>query len=208
MHLTHCQTNVITIDGLGTAKRSKAFHNHAYKNLGDIGCEDHITGMKQLAKKYPYMDLTRVGIYGHSAGGYDAAHALLIRPDFYKVGVASAGNHDHQMAKAWWPELWMGYPVGEHYIQQSNITLAKNLKGKLLLVHGDMYNNVNPASSLKLAGELIKHNKDFELVIIPNRRHSLVTHPYFTRKRWDFFVKHLMGVEPPHAYFIKTYAYK
>ena len=191
---------VITVDGLGTANRSKAFHDFSYRNLGDIGAPDHITAMRQLAEKYPYLDLDRVGIYGHSAGGYDAAHALLTHPEFYKVAVASAGNHDHQMAKAWWPEHWMGLPVGKHYVEQSNLTLAKNLQGKLLLVHGDMDNNVNPASSLRLAGELIKANKDFDLLLIPNRDHNLGGHNYFTRKRWDYFVRHLLGVEPPREY--------
>jgi len=191
---------VITIDGLGTAHRSKAFHDFSYKNLGDIGAPDHIAAMKQLAEKYPYMDIERVGIYGHSAGGYDAAHALLTHPEFYDVGVASAGNHDHQMAKAWWPEHWMGLPVAEHYIKQSNLTLAKNLQGRLLLIHGDMDNNVNPASTLRFAGELIKANKDFDLIIIPNRDHNLGSHTYVTRKRWDYFVRHLLGVDPPREY--------
>ncbi|MCK5146110.1 DPP IV N-terminal domain-containing protein [bacterium] len=191
---------VITVDGLGTANRSKAFHDFSYRNLGDIGADDHIAAFRQLAEKYPYIDLDHVGIYGHSAGGYDAAHALLIRPDFYDVAVASAGNHDHQMAKAWWPEHWMGFPVDSHYVAQSNLYLAKNLTGKLLLVHGDMDNNVNPASSLRLAGELIKANKDFDLLMIPNRNHGLGGHNYFTRKRWDYFVRYLLGVEPPKEY--------
>ena len=195
---------VVTIDGLGTAKRSKAFHDFSYENLGDIGAEDHIFGLRQLAEKHPYLDLDRVGIYGHSAGGYDAAHALLAHPDFYKVAVSSAGNHDHGMAKAWWPEQYMGMP-GKHYKEQSNLSLAKNLKGKLLLVHGDMDNNVNPASSLRLAAELINENKDFELLQIPNRGHSLAGHPYFIRKRWDWFVEHLMGKTPPVNYKISPY---
>jgi len=195
---------VIAIDGLGMAWRSKAFHDYSYKNLGDIGAEDHIGGIKQLAESRPWMDTSRVGIYGHSAGGYDAARALLKHPEFYKVGVSSAGNHDHRIAKAWWPEQYMGLP-GKHYDEQSNFNLAKNLKGKLLLVHGDMDNNVNTASSLRLAAELVKHNKDFELLIIPNRNHGLADHPYFIRKRWDWFVRHLMGQEPPKEYEIKTY---
>ena len=188
---------VMTIDGLGTAWRSKKFHDYSYRNLGDIGAPDHIGGLKQLAKKYPYLDISRVGIYGHSAGGYDAAHALLAHPEFYKVGVASAGNHDIRMSKAWWPEQYQGMP-GPHYSEQSNLTLAKNLQGHLLLATGDMDNNVNPANTLRLAAELVKANKDFELVIIPNKDHGGVYyHPYFMRKRWDFFVKHLMGVTPP-----------
>ena len=195
---------VVAIDGLGSAGRSKEFHNFSYKNLGDIGAQDHIVGIRQLAERCPYMDLSRVGIYGHSAGGYDAAHALFTHPEFYKVAVSSAGNHDHRMAKAWWPELWMGFPVGEHYDQQSNLTLAKNLQGKLLLVHGDMDNNVNPACTLRLAGELIKANKDFDLLIIPNQDHNLESHLYFIRKRWDYFVRHLLEAEPPKEYQISV----
>jgi dipeptidyl-peptidase 4 len=198
---------VVTVDGLGTANRSKAFHHYSYKNLGDIGALDHIAAIKQLAEKYPYMDISRVGIYGHSAGGYDTAHALLTHPEFYKVGVSSAGNHDHQMAKAWWPEHYMGYPVGKHYVEQSNLTLAKNLKGKLLLIHGDMDNNVNPASTLRFTAALVKADRDFDLVIIPNRSHGLSDHPYYLRKLWDYFTEHLLGVEPP-KYTIKTYENK
>ncbi|MCG6187324.1 S9 family peptidase [Maribellus maritimus] len=195
---------IVTIDGLGTAWRSKAFHDFSYKNLGDIGAEDHIAGLKQLAETRPWMDLNRVGIYGHSAGGYDAAHTLLTHPEFYKVAVSSAGNHDHRIAKAWWPEQYMGMP-GKHYDEQSNFNLAGKLEGKLLLIHGDMDNNVNTASSLRMAAELIKHNKDFELLIIPNKNHGLADHPYFIRKRWDYFIKNLAGEKPPEEYEIKTY---
>ena len=148
--------------------------------------------------------MDRVGIYGHSAGGYDAAHALLTHPEFYSVAVSSAGNHDHGMAKAWWPEQYMGMP-GKHYQEQSNLTLAKNLKGKLLLMHGDMDNNVNPASSQRFAAELIKANKDFELVLIPNKNHGMSDHPYFIRKRWDWFVTHLLGETPPKEFNISSY---
>ena len=195
---------VVTIDGLGTAWRSKEFHDFSYENLGDIGAEDHIAAIKQLADRYAYIDDTRVGIYGHSAGGYDAAHAILTHPEFYSVAVSSAGNHDHGMAKAWWPEQYMGMP-GEHYKKQSNLSLAKNLKGHLLLVHGDMDNNVNPASSMRLAAEFVKHNKDFELLLIPNRNHSLYDHPYFIRKRWDYFVTHLLNEEAPKEYKVKSH---
>jgi dipeptidyl-peptidase 4 len=194
---------VVTVDGLGTAQRSKEFHDFSYKNLGDIGAPDHIAAFKQLAKKYCYFDLSRVGIYGLSAGGYDAAHALLTQPEFYKVAVSVSGNHDHQMAKAWWPELYMGFPVDKHYVAQSNLTLAKNLKGKLFLICGDMDNNVNPASTLRFASELIKADKDFDLLIMPNEKHWFGNNPYFVRRRWDYFVKHLLGVDPPH-YKIET----
>ena len=189
---------IITVDGRGTAQRSKVFHDFSYRNLGR-GCEDHIPAIQQLAEKYSYMDTDRVGIYGHSAGGYDTARALLQWPDFYKVGVSSAGNHDHRMAKAWWPEQYMGYPVGEFYEEQSNITNAGNLEGKLLLVHGAMDDNVNPASTLRLVDALIKNNKNFDLIVIPPSRHGFRGEysDYFTRKKWDYFVKHLHGVDPP-----------
>ena len=193
---------VITIDGMGTAMRSKAFHNVSYKNLGDSGLEDHILGIKQLAKRYSYMDLNRVGIYGHSAGGYDSTHAMLTHPEFYKVAVSSSGCHDNRSDKVWWNELWMGYPVGDHYRQQANPSLAKNLKGKLLLVHGDLDDNVHPAATLQLVDALIKANKDFDLLIMPNKHHNLGS-GYFVRKRWDYFVKHLLGVNPPKEYKIK-----
>ncbi len=188
---------VITVDGRGTAKRSKTFHDFSYRNLGR-GCEDHIPAIQQLAEKYPYIDIDRVGIYGHSAGGYDTVRAMLQWPDFYKVGVSSAGNHDHRMAKAWWPEQYMGYPMGEFYEEQSNITSAGKLEGKLLLVHGAMDDNVNPASTIRLVDALIKNNKDFDLIIVPPNRHGYrgVYSDYVTRKRWDYFVKHLHGVDP------------
>jgi dipeptidyl aminopeptidase/acylaminoacyl peptidase len=190
----------VFIDGMGTWNRSKAFQDHSYKNLGDGGVEDHIAALKQLAARYPYMDLTRVGIWGHSAGGYDSTHALLKHADFYKVAVSSAGNHDHRMDKASWNERWMGTPVDKHYIEQSNYTLAEQLKGKLLLAHGDVDENVPIAATLKLVDALIAANKDFDLIILPNRNHGFSNDPYFVRRRWDFFVKHLLGVAPPEGY--------
>lgn len=196
---------VVTVDGLGTAMRSKAFHDYSYRNLGDIGAEDHIKAIKTLAVQGGYMDTTRVGIYGHSAGGYDAAHAMLTHPEFYKVAISSAGNHDNRIAKAWWDEQYQGLP-GPHYDEQSNFNLAGNLQGKLLLVHGDMDNNVNPAATLRLAGELIKHNRDFDMLIIPNKNHGSVFEvPFFLRKRWDYFVVNLMGKQAPNNYEIKSY---
>lgn len=194
---------VVTIDGMGTAMRSKAFHDMSWKNLGDIGAPDHIAFIKQLARVHSFVDSTRVGIYGHSAGGYDAAHALLAHPDFYSVGVSSAGNHDHRMSKAWWPEQYMGLP-GKHFDEQSNLNLAQNLKGKLLLVHGDMDQNVNPANSLRLGAMFQKYNKDYDLLIIPNHDHDLYNNLYFTRKRWDYFVQHLLGVTPPREFQIEV----
>lgn len=199
--LTQLDFVLINIDGMGSAYRSKEFHDVSYKNLGDIGGPDKIAAMKTLAKKYPWMDISRVGIFGHSAGGYDAAHALLAYPEFYKVGVATAGNHDHRSAKAWWPELYMGYPAGKEYDEQSNYTIAGNLVGKLLLVHGDMDQNVNPTASIRFASELIKANKDFEIILLPNKDHSQAYYDkYLIRKRWDFFVKHLHEQIPPKEY--------
>lgn len=204
MPLSQLDFVLVNIDGMGSAFRSKAFHDVSYKNLGDIGAPDKMIAIKTLAKQYSWMDTTRVGIFGHSAGGYDAAHALLAYGDFYKVGVAVAGNHDHRAAKAWWPELYMGYPAGKHYDEQSNYNLAANLKGHLLLVHGDQDQNVNPTASMRLAAELIKANKDFELLLIPNKDHGQVYYDkYLIRKRWDFFVKHLHGIDPPQTYKIK-----
>lgn len=188
---------VIEVDGFGTGDRNREFQDFNYKNLGDIGAPDHIKAIKKLAQNYTYLDLSRIGILGHSAGGYDVVRALCLYPDFYKVGVAVSGNHDHRISKAWWSELIMGYPVGKNYKEQSNLTSAKNLKGKLLLMHGELDNNVNPTSTLRLAGELIKANKDFEMVIIPNQGHGILLHPYALKKAWDFFVRHLLGVTPP-----------
>lgn len=213
---------VIKVDGLGTAMRSKKFHDFSYHNLGDIGSPDHIAAIKQLARKYHFMDTTRVGIFGYSAGGYDAVHAMLIHPEFYKVAVAGSGNMDQRMAKAWWPEQYMGMPYGfneklmpakerwpqpfkgnphDYYINQSNITLANHLQGKLLMCCGDMDNNVNPDCTLRMADQLIKDNKDFQLLIFPNMNHAkLWGNLYFIRKRMDFFVKNLWGIEPPREF--------
>jgi dipeptidyl-peptidase-4 len=196
---------VINIDGLGTAWRSKEFHNYSYLNLADGGIPDHIAGFKQLAEKYPYMDLDRIGVFGFSAGGYDSAHAIFAHPDFYKVAVAASGNYDHRMDKAWWNELWMDFPVRKHYIEQSCLTIAHQLQGKLFLAHGELDENVNPYNTIRLVDVLIKANKDFDLLIVPNEDHYLDDNPYFVRKRWDFFVKHLLGVEPPQGYVVKEF---
>jgi dipeptidyl-peptidase-4 len=188
---------VVVVDGLGSSGRSKAFHNYSYKNLGG-NLEDHVLAIKQLGRQYPWIDTTRVGIFGHSAGGYDAAHALLAYPDFYKVAVASSGDHDHRMEKAWWPEMYMGWPVDSAYHLQSNITMAGNLKGKLLLVHGGIDENVNPSATFKMAEALIKADKEFDMLILPSQRHGYKgAHlKYFTKTRWNYFVKNLRGVEP------------
>lgn len=194
---------VVMIDGLGMPARSRAYHDVTYRDLGDGGIEDHIVALRQLKDRYPYLDLDRVGIFGHSAGGYASAHAILTFPDFYKVCVSSAGNHDHRLDKASWVERYMGLPVEDHYRQQANQTLAANLKGKLLLIHGEMDENVHPASTLVAVDALIKENKDFDLLIIPNQPHSSDHNPYFVRRRWDYFVRHLRGEEPPVGYAIQ-----
>lgn len=194
---------VVNIDGRGSAYRSKAFHDVSYARLG-YGLVDHVYVIKKLAEKYSYIDAHRVGIYGHSAGGYDATRALLLFPDFYKVGVSSAADHDHRMEKVWWPELYQGFPVDSQYHNQSNVTNASKLKGNLMIVTGDLDNNVNPSATYKLAAELVKANKDFELIILPNNNHdTCYWNKYFLRKRWDFFVKHLLSEEHPKEYEIE-----
>ena len=188
---------VMAVDGRGSAGRSKAFHNFSYKNLGG-GLEDHIHAMRQLADRFPWIDTTLVGIFGHSAGGYDAGRAVLKYPDFYKVAVASSADHDHRMEKAWWPEMYMGWPVDSAYHLQSNITNAGNLKGKLLLVHGGIDENVNPSATFKLAEALVKADKQFDMLIFPSQRHGYHGwhSKYFTKMRWNFFVEHLLGEQP------------
>ncbi|WP_192350221.1 DPP IV N-terminal domain-containing protein [Algoriphagus sp. Y33] len=195
---------VVTVDGLGTSGRGKAFNDVSYRNLGD-GTTDHVLAIKELAAKNKFMNVDKVGIFGHSAGGYDAGRAMLLHPDFYKVGVASAGDHDHRMEKAWWPEMYMGYPVGDFYHEQSNVTNASNLKGHLLLAHGGIDENVNPSATFKFAEALINAGKDFDLFIWPSRNHNFgrTDGDYFTKKRWDYFIEHLMGEKPLRHYQIQ-----
>ncbi|MCB1126710.1 MAG: DPP IV N-terminal domain-containing protein, partial [Verrucomicrobiae bacterium] len=157
---------VVQIDGMGTSYRSKAFHDVCWKNLGDAGFPDRIAWIKAAAAKYPEMDLSRVGIYGGSAGGQNALGGLLTHGDFYHVGVADCGCHDNRMDKVWWNELWMGWPVGDHYAEQSNVTLAHQLQGKLMLVVGELDRNVDPSSTLQVVNALIAADKDFDLVIM------------------------------------------
>ena len=188
---------VMQVDGLGTSGRSKEFQDHSYKNMGN-NLEDHVLAIKYLGKKYDWIDTERVGIFGHSAGGYDTGRALTAFPNIYKVGVASSGDHDFRMEKAWWPEMYQGWPVDETYETFSNISNAKNLKGKLLLVHGGLDDNVNPSATFKFAEALVKADKEFDLLIIPSQRHGYVGQykDYFTKKRWNYFVEHLLGEEP------------
>jgi dipeptidyl aminopeptidase/acylaminoacyl peptidase len=187
---------VVKIDGMGTSNRSKAFHDVCWKNIKDAGFPDRILWIKAAAAKYPYMDTTRVGIYGTSAGGQNAAGALLFHPEFYRVGVASCGCHDNRMDKMWWNEQWMGWPVGREYAESSNVENAWRLKGELLLINGEMDNNVDPSSTVQLVNALIKANKEFDYVLLPGARHTSGG-VYGERKRRDFFVKYLLGMEPP-----------
>ncbi len=187
---------VVQCDGMGTRNRGKSFHDVCWKNLGDAGFPDRILWMKALAAKYPYVDLTRVGVYGTSAGGQSSTGALLFHPEFYKVAVSSCGCHDNRMDKYWWNEQWMGYPVGPHYAQQSNITNAKNLQGRLLLMVGELDTNVPPESTLRLVDALIKAEKEFDFLILPGQGHGSGG-AFGERKRRDFFVRWLLGLEPP-----------
>lgn len=188
---------VMMVDGLGTGMRSKEFHNHSYKRMG-YNLEDHVRAIRQLSKQYAWIDTTRVGIFGHSAGGYDAGHAMVQYPDFYKVAVASSADHDFRMEKAWWPEMYMGWPVDSTYHLQSTITMAGNLKGKLLITHGGIDENVNPSATFKLAEMLIRADKQFDMLILPSQKHGYTGQHqyYFTKRRWNYFVEHLLGAKP------------
>ena len=187
---------IVQIDGMGTSNRGKAFHDVCYKNLKDAGFPDRIRWIKTAAEKYPYMDTTRVGIFGGSAGGQNAMGAMLFHPEFYDAAVASCGCHDNRMDKMWWNEQWMGYPVGPHYAESSNVENACRLKGQLLLIVGENDDNVDPASTMQVADALIKAGKDFELVVLPGTGHTLGG-KYGERKRRDFFVRTLLNMNPP-----------
>jgi dipeptidyl aminopeptidase/acylaminoacyl peptidase len=188
---------VVQIDGMGTANRSKAFHDVCWKNLKDGGFLDRILWHKAAAAKYPWYDVTRVGIYGTSAGAQNAAAAVLFHPEFYKAAVANSGCHDNRMDKASWNEQWMGYPVGPQYSECSNIDNAGKLQGHLFLIVGGMDENVPPESTFRFADALIQANKDFELLVVPGGGHGSGG-SYGQRRLQDFFVRHLQGVEPPN----------
>jgi dipeptidyl aminopeptidase/acylaminoacyl peptidase len=189
---------VVQIDGMGTNNRGKAFHDVCWKNVADAGFPDRILWMQALAKKMPQADISRVGIYGTSAGGQSSTGGVLFHPEFYKVAVSACGCHDNRIDKQWWNEQWMGYPVGPHYAAQSNITNASNLKGHLLLIVGEQDRNVPPETTFRLADALIKSQKEFDFVVIPGADHT-DGGPYGERKRRDFFVRWLHGVEPPRS---------
>ncbi len=196
---------VVAIDAMGTPMRSRSFHEAYYGNMGDNGLPDQITGMEQLAERHSWIDIDKVGIYGHSGGGFASTDAILRYPDFFKVAVSGAGNHDNRNYEDDWGEKWQGlleeYPDGTtNYDNQANQNLAGNLKGKLLLAHGTMDTNVPYYNTLLVVNELIANNKDFDLILFPNRGHGFGNEPYMMRSRWDYFVKHLRGAEPPKEF--------
>ena len=187
---------VVELDGMGTANRSKAFHDVCWHNIADAGFPDRILWMKALAQQYPFADTSRVGLYGTSAGGQNALGGLLFHPEWYKAAVASCGCHDNRIDKQWWNEQWMGYPVGPWYAEQSNVTNAYKLHGALMLMVGEADNNVPPESTYRVADALIKANKTFDFITFPGRDHG-DGGAYGDMKRKDFFVQHLLGVQPP-----------
>jgi dipeptidyl aminopeptidase/acylaminoacyl peptidase len=189
---------VIVIDGTCNPGRSKDFHDVCYGNMGDNTLEDQISGIRQLAEKYPYIDVDRVGIWGHSGGGFATAAAMFRYPEFYKVGISESGNHDNRNYEDDWGERYIGLLQGDNYEEQANQNFAENLEGKLLLAHGGLDDNVPPYNTYLVVDALIKANKDFDMIVFPNARHGFGRDSeYMMRRRWDYFVEHLQGVQPP-----------
>jgi len=198
---------VFVIDALGTPARDKTFHDAYYGNMRDNGIPDHIAAMRQLAQRYPQMDLDRVGIFGHSGGGFSSTDALFSHPDFFKVAVSSAGNHDNRSYDFTWGEKYHGLLEkkpggGDSFDTQANQNIAHQLEGKLLLMYGTLDDNVHPNANHMVIDALIEANKDFDLVVLPNRNHGFANEPYVIRRTWDYFVRHLKGMEPPRQYSI------
>ena len=205
---------VVAVDAMGTPMRSKSFHDAYYGNMGDNGLPDNITAIKQLAEKYKGMDIERVGIWGHSGGGFASTRAVFAYPEFYDVAVSGAGNHDNRNYEADWGEKWQGLlqkgniegkaDGTTNYDNQANQLIAKDLKGKLLITHGSMDNNVPPSNTMLVVEALINANKDFDMILYPNKRHGYgnMTN-YMTRKRWDYFVTHLLDAKPAKGFKIK-----
>jgi dipeptidyl aminopeptidase/acylaminoacyl peptidase len=196
---------VVAIDNMGTEFRSKSFGDAYYGNMGDNGLPDQVAGMRELARRYRFIDIDRAGIWGHSGGGFAAADAMFRYPDFFKVGISESGNHDNRNYEDDWGERFQGLlrrtPQGDNYDSQANQLVAGNLKGKLLLTHGGMDDNVPPSNTYLVVDALIKANKDFDLIIFPNQAHGYgEDSDYMMRRRWDYFVKHLLGAEPPLEY--------
>ncbi len=192
---------VSQMDGMGTSNRSKIFQNTAWKNLGDSGFPDRILWHKSVAAKYPWYDISRVGIYGGSAGGQNSLGGLLFHPEFYTAAVSYAGCHDNRMDKIWWNEQWMGWPIGQQYSESSNVDNAWRLRGDLLLIVGELDTNVDPSSTMQVVHQLMKHNKAFDLLVVPGADHPAARgdqySAYGDHKREDFFVQHLYGITPP-----------
>jgi len=197
---------VVQIEGMGNPLRSKRFHDFYFGKMEDNTLPDQVAGMKELAAKYPWIDIDRAGIYGHSGGGYAAADAMFRYPDFFKVGISESGNHDNREYEDDWGERYQGLLVKNpdgttNYDAQANQNFAKNLKGHLLLAHGTMDDNVPPYNTLLVVDALIKANKDFDLLLLPNQHHGYGAESlYMTRRRWDYFVRYLLGATPPHEY--------
>lgn len=189
---------VVMVDGRGTTGRSRTFHDFSYRNLGNVFI-DHVTMIKQMAAKYPWMDIHRVGIYGTSAGGYGSAHAFLQFPNFYQVCVSTSGDHNALLDKATWNEKYQGYPVGKSYAKQASEKLVNRLKGHLLLIHGDIDPNVNPVETMRLVDTLMTASKPFDMLFVSNMDHgdSGPHKLYVTLRRWNYFVRYLRGVKPP-----------
>jgi dienelactone hydrolase len=205
---------VVAIDGMGTPWRSKAFHDAWYGNMGDNTLPDQVAGIKQLGQRYPWIDLDRVGIWGHSGGGDATADAMFRYPDFFKVGWSESGNHDNRDYEDDWAEKWQGLLAtnkdgSTNYDSQANQLIAKNLKGKLMLVHGTIDDNVPPYNTLLVVDALIKANKDFDMLLLPNQHHGYAADtPYVTRRRWDYFVRNLAGDTPPKEYALKPWPWR
>jgi dipeptidyl aminopeptidase/acylaminoacyl peptidase len=196
---------VVAIDGMGTEWRSKSFGDFYYGNMADNTLPDQIAGMRELARRYPFIDIEHAGIWGHSGGGFATAAAMFRYPEFFKVGVSQAGNHDNRVYEDDWGERFQGLlsasDTGDNYESQANQLVAGNLRGKLLLAHGGIDSNVPPYNTYLVVDALVKANKDFDLIVFPHQRHGFgVDNNYMMRRRWDYFVKHLMGAEPPAEY--------
>ena len=199
---------VVQVDAMGTPGRSKAFHDSYYGNMTDNGIPDQIATIKQLAARYPEMDLDRVGIFGHSGGGFSSTDAILSYPEFFKVAVSSAGNHDNRSYDFTWGEKYQGLmkklsDSTDSFDSQSNWRKAKNLRGRLLLAYGTLDDNVHPVATQLVIDEMIKANRDFDLIVMPNRNHGFAADPYMIRRTWDYFVRNLMGATPPEQYLLK-----
>ncbi len=192
---------VIQVDAMGTPLRSKAFHDAYYGRMGDNGIPDHVAALRELAARHPWMDLSHVGIYGHSGGGFASTDAILRYPDVFHVAVSTAGNHDNRSYDYTWGEKYQGLlekeEEGDSFDSQANQLLAGKLKGRLMLMYGTLDDNVHPNATLLLVDELIRHNKRFDMLVLPNRNHGFAGEPWVVRRTWDYFVEHLLGVEPP-----------